>query len=80
MAVTGTAQKQENFMEATYRIAVLALLAVLVGAVIYEGEKIDRNQYQFSSYDVQRVEVVNRKGDEILVRAEEPLPVTVSKY
>lgn len=46
------------FMEAAYRIAVLVLLAGLIGAAIYESEKITANQYQFSSYDVQRVEVV----------------------
>lgn len=34
-------------MEAEYRIAVLALLAALTGAVIYEGEKINRHRYQF---------------------------------
>ncbi|MGN6479496.1 hypothetical protein [Luteibacter sp.] len=67
-------------MEAAYRIAVLALLAALVGAVVYEGEKINRNQYQFSSYDVQRVEVVNGKNDAIPVQAVEPLPGTVDRY
>lgn len=67
-------------MEAAFRIAVLVLLAALVGAVIYEGEKINRNQYQFSSYDVQRVEVVNGRRDAVPVQAEEPLPVTVNRY
>ena len=62
-------------MEAAYRIAVLGFLAALVVAVIYEGEKINRNQYRFSSYDVQRVEVVNAKNDAIPV--ETVAPVTV---
>lgn len=66
-------------MEAAYRIAVLALLTAIVTAVVYEGEKINRDQYRFSSYDVQRVIVVNGRGDEIPIHADEPLPVTVDR-
>jgi hypothetical protein len=62
-------------METAYRIAVLILLATLVGAVIYEGEKIAASQYHFSGMDVQQVQVVNAKRDPIPV--ETVVPVTV---
>jgi hypothetical protein len=62
-------------MEAAFRITVVMLLAGLVGAVIYEGEKISANQYHFSGMDIQQVQIVNARRDPIPIEAVTPVTV-----
>jgi len=62
-------------MESAYRIAVLMLLAAIVGAVVYEGEKITANQYHFSGMDIQQVQIVNARRDPIPIEAVAPVTV-----